>query len=476
MSLILGLHNKYILFFSVVGLFFGLAVNHTIYPVALYSVIITLLFIVFLSLYQFSVKLGNIQFLLILMITSFVVKVFSVFFFESLMLDIIGIPFISYADDYTYDITSSDILNRWNQSGFGFYNDVKYSTGFYSGYPNFSALSKMLFGDHYLVPRFLNVTFSTLTIPLFFYSTKYLNHNDQLNKIITVIFSFAPAFVVYSSLQLKETILIFFLSSLLYGTFHLFYKGVKIKSIVLVIISMCVLLFFRAAILLPFILAMILAIFVTKNKESNINYSGIKNTLGLSIVFIMFYFIWEYMYSTGVLTLTAEGYFDSRFSVRGTSESYQGTNDIGKLGIIGTLLAPLLAMLSIFLPTPIYIKLDPNSISVPYHYFPLIGYYAILPMVCVSMLYVIKNYRLNKIGVFIIIFFILYKIGQAGGKSILDSRQSLPAIYVAYLLLAYFDLSKIEINAMWNRYRILIFLIMLVVMFSVTFVRYIIRQ
>ena len=96
-------------------------------------------------------------------------------------------------------------------------------------------------------------------------------------------------------------------------------------------------------------------------------------------------------------------------------------------------------------------------------------------MVCTCLFYLVKNYRINKIGLFLITFLILYKLGQAGSKSILDSRQSLPAIYVAYLLLAYFDLKQKDINILWKRYRLLIVLMLLVVMFSVTFLRYTIR-
>lgn len=470
---ILTLHSKYILCFSFLGLVFGLIMTQTIYPVALYSLIIVLFLIVFIHMQQFTSELKGIQFIPYLMLASIFIKTISLFFFENLMLDIVGIPFLSYADDYTYDKTSSEILNAWEQRGIGFYKDVKYSTGFYSGYPNFSALAKYFFGDHYLVPRFLNVVFSTLTIPVFYNTIKCLNDNERLNKVILIIFSFSPAFIVYSSLQLKETILIFFLSTLIYGAVNFFHKGMSIKSILFVSISMCVLFFFRAAILLPFIVSIILATLLSKGKESG---GGLQTMLWLALVSVAFYFFWEYFYNSGLLALTGEEYFESRFSIRESPESYKGTNDIEKLGFIAALLAPLLAMLSIFLPAPIYIKLDPLSNTVPYHYIPLIGYYAILPMVCVSLLYIVKNHKAVKVGVFIMCFFITYKLGQAGGKSILDSRQSLPVIYAAYLLLAYFDFDQVEIREIWIRYRIPILLVILIVMFCVTFVRYIIRQ
>ena len=209
----------------------------------------------------------------------------------------------------------------------------------------------------------------------------------------------------------------------------------------------------------------------TKSKK----FQSLKSFLWIALVISAFYISWKYLYSSGILALTGEEYFESRFSIRGEDASYQGTNDIGQLGIIAVLLGPLLALLSVFLPAPIYMQLDELSSTVPYHYLPLLGYYAILPMVCTCLFYLVKNYRLKKIGLFLITFLILYKLGQAGGKSILDSRQSLPAIYIAYLLLAYFDLKQKDINILWKRYRLIIVLILLIVMFSVTFLRYTIR-
>lgn len=474
-SSLLYYHNRYFLFFAFTGLFFGLIVSHSIYPVALYSSLIALCFVLFLSFYQFTVKIKSVQFLFLLMVTSFIVKIISVFIFERLMIDIVGIPFLGYNDDYIYESTSSDILSTWNIRGFGFYSDILFSTGFYSGYPNISALAKLLFGDYYLVPRFLNVFFSTLTVPFYYYTVKYLASNKNIVRVTTILFSFSPAFITYSSLQLKDTILIFFIATLLYGTIQFFSKGFNAKNVIIVAFSMAALLFFRAAILLPYIISLILATTVAKEKYSNKKSRSLNSFLWIALVVSFFYVFWEYLYSSGILALTGEEYFDSRFAPRSESDSYQGTNDIGKLGIIAVLLGPLLALLSVFLPTPIYMQLDELSSTVPYHYLPLLGYYAILPMVCTCLFYLVKNYRLNKIGLFLITFLILYKLGQAGGKSILDSRQSLPAIYIAYLLLAYFDLKKNDINILWKRYRLIIVIILLIVMFSVTFLRYTIR-
>lgn len=144
-SSILTLHNRYLLCFALMALLFGLAINQSIYPVALYSLILAVLFIILLSLYRFSIQLEPLHFVLLLMLSSLVFKVFAVLIFEYLMLDTVGIPFLSYKDDYVYNEAATKIVGVWNTRGFGFYRDISFSTGFYSGYPNFSALAKLAF-------------------------------------------------------------------------------------------------------------------------------------------------------------------------------------------------------------------------------------------------------------------------------------------------------------------------------------------
>lgn len=469
---ILYFHNIFLFFFSLIGVVFGLAVSHSIYPITLYSLIFSILLIALLSLYKKTIRLKGSHFLVFLILTSLSIKILSVFLFENLMINITGMPFLSYNDDYVYNETSSNILKAWHMRGFGFYNDVHFSTGFYSGYPNISALAKFFFGDHYLIPRFLNVFFSTLTLPFAFLTLKHLGHKENQIKLVTLLIAFSPIFITYSSLQLKDTILIFFVATLIYGTVNFLKRGISLSSMLIIAFSMAALLFFRAAILLAYLVPIVCTMFLTRSGSSY----KLKNILWVTLILICFYSIWQFMHSTGLLALTGEEYLESRFAVRGESDVYQGTTDLGKLGLIATVIAPLLGMLSLFLPTPVYLDLDPLVKTVPYHYFSLIGYYAILPMALTSLLFIIKNYRLQKVGFFLVSFLILYKLGQVGSKSIFDSRQSLPAIYIVYLLLGYFDLNIQEIKTLWKRYYLPILFTMLLVMFFFTYLRYLLRS
>lgn len=459
---------KNLLLFSLVSVFLGVFISKNIYTLALYSAIFLFFYSALILLLKKIVNFKESAFLLILIAISFVIKTFSIFYFEQLMLVNNNMPFLSYNDDYNYEVSSTAIKLAWESRGFGFYNDIKFGTGFYSGYPNLSAAAKYMFGDSYLVPRFMNVFFSCLTIPFFYFTCKKIQQNKINVRLATILVSVSLAFITYSSLQLKDTILVFLVSTLIYGTACYYSNGITIKNTLIVVFSMVLLIFFRAAILLPFITSMLATLFISKNESS-------KGLIWLLLLLLFFYVGWEYLHRTGLLAMTGEEYFESRLAIRTEQDQFQGGNDLSKLGIIAVLMAPLLIALSLFLPSPIFIDLDPSSSLINYHYLPVLGYYGILPMLVISFFYIIKNYKDSKIGFFLVCFLLFYKIGQAGSKSIFDSRQSLPAMYIAYLLVSTFDLNNNNINKLWRRYKCLIILVMLIVMFSVTFLRYYIR-
>ncbi|MFV0216087.1 hypothetical protein OBJ92_03440 [Empedobacter falsenii] len=386
-------------------------------------------------------------------------------------------PYLSYNDDYVYNVTSTQILNNWKVHGFGFYKNLKFSTGFYSGYPTFSAFAKLIFGDHYLVPRFMNVFFSTLTVLT---SYRILNYycSEKIKRNIIVLLALSPIFIVYSTLQLKDTILVFFVSLLVLGSLSVFKNGVNFKNIVLLLTPITFILFFRAATLLPFIVAILATYILTNSQKKSHTIIGFKNVVGIIVILYGFVYIWDYFHSVDLLGLNTEEYFESRFSTRGEggAGSYEGSNNLSKIGPLALLAGPILILFSLFLPTPVFVKLNENINSINYHFLPTVEYYAILPMVIIGIIYVLKNYKINRIGIFLFSFIILYKIGQAGGKSIFDSRQSLPALYLSYFFLGFFDLENPLIKKLWKRYRIIIIVFMLIIMFGFTYTRMLLRQ
>lgn len=473
------LHNRFALFFVLISIVLGLFLKHDIYEFSIYAFFIfVLLFIIgYIFLINKNYKISNKLFVFSIVTLSLLIKLISVYIMEKILLVNVGIPFLSYNDDYVYDVTSTQILNNWKVNGLGFYKDLKFSTGFYSGYPTISAFAKLIFGDHYLVPRFLNVFFSTLTVIT---SYKILNFycTEKIRRNIIVLLALSPIFIVYSTLQLKDTILVFLVSLLVLGACSIFKNGVNFRNIVTLLISISFMLFFRAATLLPFIVAILLSYILTRPNKKKNSFIGIKNIVGMLIILYGFVIIWDYFHSIDLLGLNTQEYFDSRISTRGEvgSAAYEGSNNLSKIGPLAILAGPILILFSLFLPTPVFVKLNENINSINYHFLPTVEYYAILPMVIIGIIYVLKNYKINRIGIFLFSFIILYKIGQAGGKSIFDSRQSLPALYLSYFFLGFFDLENPLIKKLWKRYRIIIIVFMLIIMFGFTYTRMLLRQ
>lgn len=469
---LLFLHNKIGLIFSLIAIVFGLIIKSQLNDTSVFGLLTFVLLSALMLILSSSIQIKD-GFILKILFISMFVKILAVFIMEYILINYNGMPYLSFKDDYVYNSTSTDILDAWKNRGLGFYDDIRFSSGFYSGYPVFSAFSKYLFGDHYLIPRFMNVFFSTWTIYYFYKTLQYIT-SEYISRAATLLLAFSSVFIVYSSLQLKDIILVFFLSLLIYGTFSFLQKGFKIRYIYISILSIVFLLFFRAAILLPYFLAILLTYFITKQKNNSL--FKVKNILGLTVIIVGFVYSWEFLHKFDVLNLNAGEYFNARLSIRGNDEAYSGSNDLTNLGSLAILAGPILVFFSLLLPTPVFVKLDEFSRSINYHYLPVIEYYAILPMALVGLLFVIRNYRYQRVGVFLVVFLLLYKIGQAGGKSIFDSRQSLPAIYITYLLLGYFNLDNPQIVKLWKRYKPIIIILMVVIMFGFTYGRIIIRE
>ena len=132
---------------------------------------------------------------------------------------------------------------------------------------------------------------------------------------------------------------------------------------------------------------------------------------------------------------------------------------------------------SFFLPTPLMVDLGDYTKSINSHFLPAMQIYTIIPISLIGVLSIIRNRKILRVGVFILLFIILYKLGQASSKSIFDTRQSLPAFYGLHLLLVYAiplnDPSFIKRN---RKYMIMGVIVMLIISFSFAFVRLFLRN
>lgn len=463
---------QFLLLFLIYAVVVSLFLTGTIEDYHIYSFVLLIpVFIVSYIFYLSNYKSPN--FLRNLLIITTVLKICFVFIIAQYLELINGIPFLSYKDDFVYNSSAIDIVNRWNLKGIAIYDDIRFASGFYSGYPNLSALAMWIFGKSIYVPRILNVLFSSATV-YYFYKTLKLENAIIPARQVTTIFAFSLTFVFFAAFQLKDTVLLYIISVMIYFLSVYLKNGGSIKSILILITAGGSMLFFRAAAILPIMFALVFTLLLLRS----IKFFSIRNILTLSLFTIGFIFLWNYLNSIELLNHEATGYIESRAEHMGTSKSRSGSNSLSNLGFLKYILGPIYLIFSLFLPTATVVDLNPNLTSLNYHYIPVIQYYAILPISIVGILAIIRKRTINKAGIFILFFILIYKLGQTGTKSIFDSRQSLPAIYGLYLILAY-SINNTQIDFSQNKKAKKIIaisvLLMLVVLFAFSFFRLTIR-
>lgn len=473
MQNIFQLHYKNIFIWLLICFIFSILLTG---QVSLFIYEAFLFYIIYLSLIfickNFIVRSKN--FLTNIFFFSFFINVIFVFVNAEYLIYHNGFPFLSLNDDYNYELISNEIKARWEREGIGFYDNILFSTGFYSGYPNFSALIKYLLGNSFYLPRILNSFFLSCTVILF-YRNISLFVNKNIAKEYTYLFAISTLFIFFSSFQLKDTILLFFVSLALLSSSKLLLSQRIVKYLFLFCLSCVFIMFFRAAIILPILSSLILA-----NLISNFSFKSLAKKIYILIIFLFAIFLiynaWDYLHVNNILPYDFEGYYDIRLNSNDSQGKLQGSSSLNSLGVISFILGPIYILFSGFLPTPVFVDIYSDAKTLNYSFIPLISYYSILPYSLVSILLILKKFKNKSFLIFFILFIFLYKIGQASSKSIFDARQSLPALYSMYILLAikFYDIKSYD--KLYFKYKKIIFIIMLFVMVGFSAVRYFLRN
>lgn len=366
------------------------------------------------------------HYVVMLFLWAFAARLLAVYIFGEVLTEYIGMPFLSNKDDLVYDQVSSEIADRWRSSGLGFYDDIRFSTGVYSGFPNFSAALKYLFGNSPYVPRIGNAFLSAIScVTAYKICRSYASPGEA--KLVGIIFLFSPLLITFASLQLKDTLLLFLTLTAINANVKIL-KG-KINAIVLLqfILSLFFMAFIRTAAILPVIGAFIFTLIFTRRK----NKVSI-TVLAIALVCCLIY-IWSYISITSGVDI--EHYFSSRYEVLSTrtiSDTDAGiaSTSLGKL--VGT---PIYLITGLFLPAPTIVGL-PNAETINYDMFGVIFHYSLLPFLCISFFRSIKRRKEMVVPFFLAMVFLLLKVGQATSTmAILSPRQSLSTMFVMYLML-----------------------------------------
>ncbi|UFH35767.1 glycosyltransferase family 39 protein [Flavobacterium acetivorans] len=444
--------------FSVIVLFVLAFVFNKGFEDFSFSFFLPIFFIGFaLSFYQSQSKLGEKTYIFKLIIVTFCIKLVAIVVFTEILKFYNSIPFLSYKDDYNYYHSAVSIARVWETKGISIVEDIQFSTGFYSGYPNICALGIYYFGESEHVLRIMNAVASSFIV-YYAYKTMRLLFNEKSSKITISIIAFSPLIIYFSSFILKDILLLLFTIVTIYGFIKILKGTVTVWTISLILVNLTAMIFFRAATIIPLFLAFIVTYLVSF-------FKGKKNFSYLSIVIIgflafAFFKIWDYISGLNIINDSAF-YYETRFNGLMNKDVTSSGSNLGKLSFLAVVGLPFFLIASVFLPTFMFLNLG-DAETINYSASALLYHLAVLPFIILAFFYCLKNIKKIEPGLLLIILILVFfKIGLATSiNSLFSARQSLGATYVMYLILPICFQYEIRLKKSL-RYFVIAFVVML---------------
>ena len=394
---------------------------------------------------------------------SLFIRICSIFAFDSILTSYIGMPFLSFKDDYIYNLVAQEIAERWRTSGIGFYEDILYSTGSYSGFPNFSAILMYIGGDSYLFPRFGNAVLSAFSCVTAYKICRSYADQDK-SRFVGLIFMFSPLLITFSSLQVKDILLLFLCLVAIHASIKILKGEIFLTTIAQFTVALWGMVFIRPAAMVP-----IVAAFIVTLMYSSIHHDSRKiviKTVVLIVILAGVFYSWNKISEISGGN-NSDDYFTSRYDSMTTREIGNTDAGINKTSLAKIAGTPLYLLLSLFLPPPMIVELSGEE-TINYASWGILFHLSLLPFLCVGLFRSIKYRREMIIPFYLALLFLFFKVGQASSvMSIFSPRQSLSTIFVMYLMLPMCGFDTLNNK----KSRLIIMLISILIMYSYAVVR-----
>lgn len=442
-------------------LLFGVFSLYTTYTEWIISILLVPIFafVVKFWLYK-TTRYSDKQFVLSLIVGGIIIRVISIYCFSELLTFYNDIPFLSHKDDYLYNASAERISQRWHEySEFKLYKDIYLGIGPYSGYPNISAMFMYIFGSHWWVPRVAQSVFSVITTTLMYGIARTYTDRTKA-RLVGIIATCSPLLITFSSLQLKDTFLLFFCILTLFSMAKILHRGFRIKYLVLLLAALPPIMFFRPASLFPLIIGPAIYSLLKSHKR----FTAIIITL---LVAYFAQYTWVYI-SNSEFFMMNEEFIESQADHMMNSDMSQSSARLANTSLVQLAGAPVYIIMSFFLPCPLLATLV-GAETINYTAFSLVFHTALMPFMIGGAWWIVKKRKEDsfKTPFLILIVFILYKIGQSFSLMTLFSpRQSLMSLTLAILFIPCIPFDKIS-QKVQNR----VLFLALVVTFIYNFVR-----
>lgn len=295
---------------------------------------------------------------------------------------------------------------------------------------NFLSGFYYLFGDQRLLAQYLNVLLWVFSA-IYLLKTLEINEiNKDLKFVVISIFSFFPNSLFMSSILLRESLIIFFITLSLFYFFN-WYRTKKIKDyLVGIILAMASMIFHSG--MIGFTLAYLIALLFSQKKESvNRNINNLLY-LGILIFFFLILNLNEELFLSKFINLELEEILSTNTSSIGGSNYLQNFSSLHSYQYI--LIIPLKIIYFYFSPLPLDWRGGSDAVSFLFDSFL---YVYLLSSISFS----VKTSKLGRKLKFIIIMILfisscIFALGTVNAGTAMRHRYKLlPILLIIYSLL-----------------------------------------
>ena len=224
---------------------------------------------------------------------GFIIRVISAIIIYYVLIQLRGVPFRGGGDAEGYERWGRLLSERWN-AGQYIIPKMGANKGYFitSGIIHYTA--QLIGRYHVLLPRFFNCFIGAL-IPVYVYKIAFRIYNENIAKTSAWISVFFPNFILYSSVQLKDIIIVFLFVVIIFKMLEYFYTD-KLINILIIGAAVFILYYFREifSILIIFVLVCTFFIYTFGKSDAGFNrglYNKVVILTGTVALFIFIYFI-----------------------------------------------------------------------------------------------------------------------------------------------------------------------------------------
>lgn len=366
----------------------------------LMSFIIILITVIYYS-YGIS-NIGNNHFLKTIFIYSLIIRILSVFIYLSIFNYVTGTPFeVTFADSRWYDEQARILSSQYRNGDFNiFWLFARYVPDL-TGYSIFLSFIYFLSNDSIIIARLIQAFISSYTV-IIAYKIGVVIWDEWHARHIALLFSGFPPFIIYSTLHLREFLMVFLFLCVVLYFIRIIVRNKKYDIIILSLL-LILFLFIRTAFVVVLIASFAVYFFLfDKRYLKKIHYFLVVGAIFLVIISLSGILDSAYYKILGYIGL------ESGQRLGGYSQDLVVSRGMSLAQYIG---GPLFIIPSFVFPMPSILKLMIENFGQSMHWYftggIIIWVYFSLAFFRGMYLSLVKK---NKLSIFLIIIIVIMSI------------------------------------------------------------------